>query len=205
MRFGVRNLSSFSYWREMTKIGAKIIAGRGGERRRRANLRVRERRGRLRGRERRRQARSHKPQQEKVFLHKRCTKQFLPYLSVIKSMEVFRTQGYIGMNMCNWGHLIDLRGHISASQTPKQTSNAIAASWVLRAIALLFKLWGNNPHTMFQEGGDRGRVGVVEGGQCGEEFKQEDFQGQEEVKMDDKGLDLYSCMSLLSFLFWSEV
>ena len=58
---------------------------------------------------------------------------------------------------------------------------------------------------MFQEGGDRGRVGVVEGGQCGEEFKQEDFQGQEEVKMDDKGLDLYSCMSVLSFLFWSEV
>ena len=39
---------------------------------------------------------------------------------------------------------------------------------------------------VLQERGDRGGVGVGEGGQCGEELQQEDFEGEEEVIMDDK-------------------
>ena len=45
---------------------------------------------------------------------------------------------------------------------------------------------------ILQERGDRGGVGVVEGGQCGEELQQEDLEGQEEMivlDMNDMGQD----------------
>ena len=39
---------------------------------------------------------------------------------------------------------------------------------------------------ILQERGDRGGVGVVEGGQCGEELQQKDLEGEEEMILDDK-------------------
>ena len=81
----------------------------------------------------------------------------------------------------------------SPNKHQSKHSKAIAARWVLGAIALFLKLGGNIPHSMnapylLQERGDRGRVGVVEGGQCGEELQQEDLEGEEEViaDMNDK-------------------